>query len=166
MNQMWIRFIPTPYGQASYTFVSSLLKSGFADTGVSSQTSLTYPQSDLLLCVLHVIQERIMAMLTLRLSDELNERLDWLAQRSGRTKSHFVKKMIAQSIEDMEDQVLGELAIKELLAGPPEDRETVPWEQVKAELREQELADRSNAKSNKRSKESRSGTKKSSNTKN
>ena len=107
-----------------------------------------------------------MAMLTLRLSDELNERLDWLAQRSGRTKSHFVKKMIAQSIEDMEDQVLGELAIKELLAGPPEDRETVPWEQVKAELREQELADRSNAKSNKRSKESRSGTKKSSNEKN
>jgi RHH-type rel operon transcriptional repressor/antitoxin RelB len=83
-----------------------------------------------------------MAMLTLRLSDELNARLDWLAQRSGRTKSHFVKKMIAQSIEDMEDQVLGEMAIKELLAGSPEDRETVPWEQVKAELREQELADR------------------------
>jgi RHH-type rel operon transcriptional repressor/antitoxin RelB len=107
-----------------------------------------------------------MAMLTLRLSDELNERLDWLAQRSGRTKSHFVKKMIAQSIEDMEDQVLGELAIKELLAGPPEDRETVPWEQVKAELREQELADSSNPKSNKRPKESRSGTKKSSNKKN
>jgi RHH-type rel operon transcriptional repressor/antitoxin RelB len=133
---------------------------------ISSQVFLTYPQSDLLLGVLHVIQERIMAMLTLRLSDELNERLDWLAQRSGRTKSHFVKKMIAQSIEDMEDQVLGELAIKELLAGPPEDRETVPWEQVKAELREQELADRSNAKSNKRSRESRSGTKKSSHKKN
>ena len=107
-----------------------------------------------------------MAMLTLRLSDELNERLDWLAQRSGRTKSHFVKKMIAQSIEDMEDQVLSELAIKELLEGPPEDRQTIPWEQVKAELREQELADRSNAKINKRPKESRPGTKKSSNKKN
>jgi RHH-type rel operon transcriptional repressor/antitoxin RelB len=107
-----------------------------------------------------------MAMLTLRLSDELNARLDWLAQRSGRTKSHFVKKMIAQSIEDMEDQVLGELAIKELLAGSPEDRETVPWEQVKAELREQGLADSSNPKSNKRPKESRSVTKKSSNKKN
>jgi RHH-type rel operon transcriptional repressor/antitoxin RelB len=140
-------------GHVSYTFVSS-------------QTLLTYPQSHLLLFVLHVIQERIMAMLTLRLSDELNDRLDWLAQRSGLTKSHFVKKMIAQSIEDMEDQVLGELAIKELLAGPPEDRQTIPWEQVKAELREQELADRSNAKINKRPKESRSGTKKSSNKKN
>lgn len=107
-----------------------------------------------------------MAMLTLRLSDELNDRLDWLAQRSGLTKSHFVKKMIAQSIEDMEDQVLGELAIKELLASSPEDQQLIPWEQVKAELREQELADRSNAKINKRSKESRSGTKKSSNKKN
>ena len=107
-----------------------------------------------------------MAMLSLRLSDELNERLDWLAQRSGRTKSHFVKKMIAQSIEDMEDQVLSELAIKELLEGPPEDRQTIPWEEVKAELREQELADRSNAKINKGPKESRSGTNKSSNKKN
>jgi RHH-type rel operon transcriptional repressor/antitoxin RelB len=93
-----------------------------------------------------------MAMLTLRLSDELNERLDWLAQRSGRTKSHFVKKMITQSSEDVEDQVLGELAIKELLAGPPEDRQTVPWDHVKAELREHELADLSNAKSNQKPK--------------
>ena len=107
-----------------------------------------------------------MAMLTLRLSDELNDRLDWLAQRSGLTKSHFVKKMIAQSIEDMEDQVLGELAIKELLASSPEDQQLIPWEQVKAELREQELADRSNPKINKRPKESRSGAKKSSNKKN
>ena len=88
-----------------------------------------------------------MAMLTLRLSDELNDRLDWLAQRSGLTKSHFVKKMIAQSIEDMEDQVLGELAIKELLASSPEDQQLIPWEQVKAELRELELASKPKQKS-------------------
>jgi len=107
-----------------------------------------------------------MAMLTLRIDDEMNARIDWLAQRSGRTKSHFVKKMIADAIAEMEEQVLDELAIKEFLASSPEDQQTVPWEQVKAELREQELADRSNAKSNKRPKESRSGTKKSSNKKN
>ena len=107
-----------------------------------------------------------MAMLTLRLSDELNDRLDWLAQRSGRTKSHFVKKMIAQSIEDMEDQVLGELAIKELLASSPEDQQLIPWEQVKAELREQELGNPSNPKSGKRPKSSRSGTKRPSGKKN
>ena len=107
-----------------------------------------------------------MAMLTLRLSDELNDRLDWLAQRSGLTKSHFVKKMIAQSIEDMEDQVLGELAIKELLASSPEDQQLIPWEQVKAELREQELGNPSNPKSDKRPKSSRSGTKRPSGKKN
>jgi len=107
-----------------------------------------------------------MAMLTLRIDDEMNARIDWLAQRSGRTKSHFVKKMIADAIAEMEEQVLDELAIKEFLASSPEDQQTVPWEQVKAELREQELADSSNPKINKRPKESRSGTKKSSNKKN
>ena len=107
-----------------------------------------------------------MAMLTLRIDDEMNARIDWLAQRSGRTKSHFVKKMIADALAEMEEQVLDEIAIKEFLASSPEDQQLIPWEQVKAELREQELADSSNPKSNKRPKESRSGAKKSSNKKN
>ena len=107
-----------------------------------------------------------MAMLTLRIDDEMHARIDWLAQRSGRTKSHFVKKMIADAIAEMEEQVLDELAIKEFLASSPEDQQTVPWEQVKAQLRELELASNPKQKSNKRPKESRSGTKKSSNEKN
>ena len=91
-----------------------------------------------------------MAMLTLRIDDEMNARIDWLAQRSGRTKSHFVKKMIADAIAEMEEQVLDELAIKEFLASSPEDQQTVPWEQVKAELRELELASNPKQKSTKR----------------
>jgi RHH-type rel operon transcriptional repressor/antitoxin RelB len=91
-----------------------------------------------------------MAMLTLRIDDEMNARIDWLAQRSGRTKSHFVKKMIADALEEMEEQVLDELAIKEFLASSPEDQQTVPWEQVKAELRELELASNPKQKSTKR----------------
>jgi RHH-type rel operon transcriptional repressor/antitoxin RelB len=91
-----------------------------------------------------------MAMLTLRIDDEMNARIDWLAQRSGRTKSHFVKKMIADAIEELEEQVLDELAIKEFLASSPEDQQTVPWEQVKAELRELELASNPKQKSTQR----------------
>ena len=88
-----------------------------------------------------------MAMLTLRIDDEMNARIDWLAQRSGRTKSHFVKKMIADAIAEMEEQVLDEIAIKEFLASSPEDQQLIPWEQVKAELRELELASKTKQKS-------------------
>lgn len=91
-----------------------------------------------------------MAMLTLRIDDEMNSRIDWLAKRSGRTKSHFVKKMIADAIAEMEEQVLDELAIKEFLASSPEDQQKVPWEQVKAELRELELGSNNKQKSTKR----------------
>jgi len=101
-----------------------------------------------------------MAMLTLRIDDEMNARIDWLAQRSGRTKSHFVKKMIADALEAMEEQVLDELAIKEFLASSPEDQQTVPWEQVKAELRELELGSKPKQESSKRVSESRTKSKK------
>jgi len=91
-----------------------------------------------------------MAMLTLRIDDDMNARIDWLAQRSGRTKSHFVKKMIADAIAEMEEQVLDELAIKEFLASSPEDQQLIPWDQVKAELRELELASKPKQNSTKR----------------
>jgi predicted DNA-binding protein len=87
-----------------------------------------------------------MAMLTLRISDELNARIEWMANRSGRSKSYFVKKMITDAIAEMEDQVLGELALKEYLASTPEDKQLIPWEQVKAELREQALDGKSKQK--------------------
>ena len=91
-----------------------------------------------------------MAMLTLRISDELNARIDWLAQRSGRSKSYFVKKMISDAIEAMEEQVLGELAIKKYLASSSEDQQLIPWEKVKAELRERKLENQPKSKSSKR----------------
>ena len=106
-----------------------------------------------------------MAMLTLRIDDEMNARIDWLAQRSGRTKSHFVKKMISDAIAEMEEQVLDELAIKEFLASSPEDQQTIPWEQVKAELRELELASNPKQKSTKGIGKARSKPKKQSRSK-
>lgn len=91
-----------------------------------------------------------MAMLTLRISDELNARIEWMANRSGRSKSYFVKKMIEDAITDMEDQVLGELALKEYLASTPEDKQLIPWERVKAELRETKMESKPKQESSKR----------------
>jgi hypothetical protein len=68
--------------------------------------------------------------------------------------------MIADAIAEMEEQVLDELAIKEFLASSPEDQQTVPWEQVKAELRELELASNPKQKSTKRTGKARSKPKK------
>ena len=49
-----------------------------------------------------------MAMLTLRIDDELNDRIAALAKRSGRTKTYFIKRLILEAIEDLEDETASE----------------------------------------------------------
>ena len=46
-----------------------------------------------------------MAMLTLRIDDELNDRLTALAEKSGRTKTHFVKRLLTEAITELEDEI-------------------------------------------------------------
>jgi len=47
-------------------------------------------------------------MLSLRLPDDLENKLDILAQKTGRTKSFYAKKAIIEYLEDMEDIYLAE----------------------------------------------------------
>lgn len=42
-------------------------------------------------------------MLALRLPPELEQRLDALAKKAGRSKSHYARKAILRQIEDIED---------------------------------------------------------------
>ncbi len=42
-------------------------------------------------------------MLALRLSPEIEKRLDILAKRTGRTKSFYAREAIVRHIEDLED---------------------------------------------------------------
>ncbi|MEY4417941.1 MAG: hypothetical protein RIQ88_379 [Actinomycetota bacterium] len=107
-----------------------------------------------------------MAMLTLRISDELNSRIEWMANHSGRSKSYFVKKMIEDAITDLEDQVLSEIALKKYLASTPEDKQLIPWEKVKAELREREMDSKPKSTSPKRAKQTTAATQKKSRRKN
>lgn len=82
-----------------------------------------------------------MAMLTLRISDELNDRIAALAERSGRTKTYFVKKLIVDAIEDLEDEIWAEAAAKEYLAGVAkgEDPEWVDFHSFMKELDARDL---------------------------
>jgi len=75
---------------------------------------LCYPQMRFNLCVLHVVQEKIMAMLTLRIDDELNARITALAQKTGRTKTYFIKKLLVEAIDDLEDELWAIAALKDL----------------------------------------------------
>jgi RHH-type transcriptional regulator, rel operon repressor / antitoxin RelB len=52
-------------------------------------------------------------MLALRLPKEIEERLDALAKRTGRTKSFYARRAIVAYIEDMEDVLAAEKAIAE-----------------------------------------------------
>ncbi|MFZ1920744.1 MAG: TraY domain-containing protein [Xanthobacteraceae bacterium] len=50
-------------------------------------------------------------MLALRLPPELEQRLDALAKKAGRSKSHYARKAILRQIEDIEDYHLAQLRL-------------------------------------------------------
>ena len=53
-----------------------------------------------------------MPTLTLRLPDEISERLATLAKLTGRTKTHYALKAIEDQLEDMEDLYLATAALE------------------------------------------------------
>ncbi len=52
-------------------------------------------------------------MLALRLPLDVEQRLDVLAKRSGRTKTHYAREAILLHLEDLEDAFEAETALKE-----------------------------------------------------
>jgi len=66
-------------------------------------------------------------MLALRLPPEIEERLDALARKTGRTKSFYAREAILRHIEDLEDY---HLATGRLERGGP----TVSLEELEAEV--------------------------------
>ena len=56
-------------------------------------------------------------MLSVRLSAKMEKKLAVLSKRTGRTKSFYVRKALAQNFEDMEDVYLAEKSLAEISAG-------------------------------------------------
>ncbi|MEZ5812023.1 MAG: DUF6290 family protein [Rhizobiaceae bacterium] len=71
-------------------------------------------------------------MLALRLPKEIEDRLDALAKKTGRTKSRIAREAILAQIEELEDIALAEERLRD--AG-----ETLGWEEVKARLFHDEM---------------------------
>jgi RHH-type rel operon transcriptional repressor/antitoxin RelB len=51
-------------------------------------------------------------MLSIRLNPHVEKRLAELAQRTGRTKSHYVRELIEGNLEDLEDRYLAEARLE------------------------------------------------------
>ena len=54
---------------------------------------------------------------TLRLPDELNERLSVLAAQTGRTKAFYMLEAISQHMDNLEDRYLAEQRLSDVLSG-------------------------------------------------
>jgi len=58
--------------------------------------------------------------LSIRLPDDLNMRLTSLAQKTGRSKSFYVRKAIEDKLEDLEDLYLGLAVLENVRSGKDE----------------------------------------------
>lgn len=56
-------------------------------------------------------------MLSIRLPEEIEARLEMLARQTGRTKSYYARQAIVEKIEDLEDIYLAEQALERIRAG-------------------------------------------------
>lgn len=56
-------------------------------------------------------------MLSIRLPEELEARLETLARQTGRTKSYYARQAIVEKIEDLEDIYLAEQTLERIRAG-------------------------------------------------
>lgn len=83
-----------------------------------------------------------MAMLTLRISDDLNDRLTMMAEKTGRTKTWFVKKLIREGLADLEDELLFAKMYQEFIAeGGRGTEPSIPLEDLEAFFAQQDLED-------------------------
>jgi RHH-type transcriptional regulator, rel operon repressor / antitoxin RelB len=66
-------------------------------------------------------------MLTIRIPQSIEKRLEKLARRTGRTKSYYAREAILQHLGDLEDVYLAGRALERIRNG--KDR-TIPLEKV------------------------------------
>lgn len=70
-------------------------------------------------------------MLAIRLPPEIEDRLDALARRTGRTKTFYARQAILEHLDDLEDLYLAEQRLAELRAGKSR---AIPLDEVTARL--------------------------------
>jgi RHH-type rel operon transcriptional repressor/antitoxin RelB len=72
-----------------------------------------------------------MKTINVRIPDEIAERLDRLAQETHRTKSFYLREIIENHLEDIEDAYLAEKRLEDIRAGKTT---TIPLSEVTKRL--------------------------------
>ena len=54
---------------------------------------------------------------SIRLAPETEQRLDFLAAQTGRTKAYYLRKLVEQGLEDLEDYYLAAEVLERVRAG-------------------------------------------------
>ncbi len=57
---------------------------------------------------------------SIRLAPETEQRLDFLAAQTGRTKAYYLRKLVEQGLEDLEDYYLAAEVLERVRAGREE----------------------------------------------
>jgi RHH-type rel operon transcriptional repressor/antitoxin RelB len=57
------------------------------------------------------------AMLSVRLPEDIEKRLEALAKATGRSKTYYVREALIQKLEDMEDVYLAEAVLERIRSG-------------------------------------------------
>ncbi|WP_291322515.1 DUF6290 family protein [Desulfonatronospira sp.] len=57
---------------------------------------------------------------SVRLPNEYEQRLDYLAKRTGRSKAFYIKQLIMEHLDDLEDVYLAEQRLEQLRQGNDE----------------------------------------------
>ena len=70
-------------------------------------------------------------MLSVRLPEDIEKRLDALANATGRSKSYYVRAAVMAKLEDMEEIYMAEAVMERLASG---EEKTYPLAELEREL--------------------------------
>ncbi|MEJ2492631.1 MAG: DUF6290 family protein [Desulfuromonadales bacterium] len=68
---------------------------------------------------------------SIRLDQEMERRLDFLASQTGRTKAFYLRELIARGMEDLEDYYLAADVLERVRKG---EEEILSFDEVRREL--------------------------------
>jgi RHH-type rel operon transcriptional repressor/antitoxin RelB len=66
---------------------------------------------------LHVIHQEVAMSTSIRLAPDIEKRLGFLAEKTGRTKSFYLREVIEQGLEDIEDYYLAADVLERVRSG-------------------------------------------------
>jgi len=69
--------------------------------------------------------------ISIRLPDEINQRLDFLARQTGRTKAFYIREALTEKIDDLEDYYLAADVLERIRKG---EERTYTLEEVELDL--------------------------------